>query len=297
MNRALTMLAAAACAALAISSAGLAADWTTLPFQLAKTRDAGRVQFSIQQPQDGKRSGQWSQSVALGEFQGLSAAQLTAAAATPIRFALARPAGRFTCSGSARSSNVRGTCRFAADAVFSAELARRGLGRPSLRQSYKLAMSDFRPDVLDALAAAGYPRPTIEQSVSLGIFQVRPAYIRGLADAGYRLGSVDDLVGFKIHKVTPELIRSYRALGVRKLEADDLMAMAIHQVTPAFIQGFAKLGYRDLPADELVQLKIFNVTPADVRALQAEGVATPSADQLVELRLFGGGRRSGRRDD
>ena len=297
MNRAFAMLAATACAALAVSSACLAAEWPSLPFQLAKTRDAGRVQFSIQQPQNGKRSGNWSQSMPLGELEGLSAAQLSAASATPIRFALARPAGRFTCSGSARSSDGRGTCAFAADAAFSADLARRGMGRPSVEQSYKLAMSGFRPDVLDALAAAGYPRPTIEQSVALGIFKVTPAYVRGLADAGYRLGKVDDLVGFRIHKVTPELIRAYRGLGVRNLEGDDLLAMAIHQVTPEYITSFARLGYRDLSADQLVQMRIFNVTPADVRALQARGVATPSADQLVELRLFGRARGSRRRDD
>ena len=58
MNRALAMLAATACAALAVSSACFAADWPTLPFRLAKTKDAGRVQFSIQHRQGGQRSGQ-----------------------------------------------------------------------------------------------------------------------------------------------------------------------------------------------------------------------------------------------
>lgn len=260
MNRILTLLAATACAALTITSACFAADWTTLPFRLAKTTDAGRVTFSIQHRQNGQRSGNWSQSVALTDLQGLGATQLMAKTATPIRFALIRPAGRFDCTGSFRTSDGQGNCTFAADAAFSAMLARRGVGRPRLDQSFALTMSNFRPEILDALAAAGHARPTLDQSVALGIFKIAPAYVRGLSDAGYRIGSIDQLIAFKIHNITP-----------------------------AFIASFAKLGYRDLPAEKLVQLRIFGVTPGDVRALQARGIAAPSADQLVQRRLFGGG--------
>ena len=289
MNRALTFLAATACATIAVSATCFAAEMSAIPFHLSKSRDAKEVQLSMEHRRDAKRVGNWSQSVALSDLQGLNAGQLAGRSATPIRFALVRPAGRFDCSGSVRSYDGRGTCAFAADAPFSAMLAKRGIGRPSLDQSYQLAMSDFRPEVLDALASAGYPRPTLAQSISLGIFNIGPAYVRDLAQAGYRLGSVDDLVGFKIHQVSPELIRAYRTLGYRQLSAADLMAMAIHRVTPEYIRGFASLGYRDLPADKLVQLRIFNVTPEDVRALQAQGIALPSADQLVRLRLAGFG--------
>lgn len=295
MNRALTLLAASACATVAVSAACFAAEGAALPFRLARSGDASRVQLSMEHRTANQRKGNWSQSVALADLQGLGAAQIAARNSTPIRFALVRPAGRFDCSGAVRSYDGRGTCAFAADSAFAAMLAKRGLGSPSLDQSYKLAMSDFRPEVLDALTIAGYPRPTLEQAVSLGIFNIAPAYVRGLAQAGYRLGSVDDLVGFKIHRVSPDLIRAYRDLGYDQLSADDLMAMTIHRVTPEFIRGFASLGYRDLPADKLVQLRIFDVTPDGVRALQANGIALPSTDQLVRLRLAGfGPKRRGR---
>lgn len=289
MNRALTLLAASACAAVAVSSACFAADWSDLPFRLAKTGSPDRVQLSMEQRTDRQNMGNWSRSVAIADLRGLAAAQLAAPTSTPIRFAMVRPAGRFNCSGTVRSYDGRGTCAFTADPAFSAMMEKRGIGRPTEAQSYKLAMSGFRPDILDALSAAGYPRPTVEQSIALGIFDIEPTYVRDLAAAGYRLGSIDELVGFKIHKVSPELIRAYRELGYGRLSADDLMAMSIHRVTSDFIRDFARLGYRDLPADKLVQLRIFNVTPDDVRALQAEGVALPSADQLVRLRLAGFG--------
>ncbi|MDQ3143805.1 MAG: hypothetical protein M3Q57_02850 [Pseudomonadota bacterium] len=297
MNRALTLLAASACAAVAVSSACFAAESRALDFRLGKTGNPATVQFHMVHGEGSKQSGNWSQSVALGELQGLGAAQFNASTSTPIRFALVRPAGRFDCSGTIRSSDGRGTCAFAADDAFSATLARRGVGRPSRDQSYKLALSNFRVDVLDALAAAAYPAPTIDQAIALGIFKINPAYVDGLSRSGYRLGSIDDLVGFKIHGVSPELISAYRSLGYRQLSADDLTAMAIHGVTPGFIRGFASLGYRDLPADKLVELKIFNVTPGDVRALQTQGMALPSADQLVRRRLGGFGSESRRRGD
>lgn len=268
MNRVLTLLAASACAALAVSSTGIAAEGSALPFQVAKTKDAGRVQFSIQYRQGSQRSNNWSHTLPLAALRGLSDAQLTSRDATALRFALVRPAGRLDCTGSARSSEGQGQCAFVADEAFAAMMAKRGIGRPDRDQGIRLAMSDFRPEVLDALAAACYPRPTLDESVALGIFRIDPAYVRGLAGAGTRPGSIGDLVAFKIHKVTPE-----------------------------YIASFAALGYRDLPADKLVAMRIFNVTPNDVRALQAQGVATPSADQLVRLRLGGFGPRGRRRGD
>ena len=265
MNRVIALIAASACAALAVSSTCFAAEGAPLPFQLAKTRDAGRVQFSILYPQPSQRSSNWSHTLPLSDLRGLGDAQLSARKATDLRFALVRPAGRLDCTGSARSSRGQGQCAFAVDEAFAAMMARRGIGRPDRDQGLRLAMSDFRPDVLDALAAAGYPRPTLDEAVALGIFRIDPAYIRGLAGAGYRLGSIGELVAFRIHKVTPD-----------------------------FIAGFARIGHRNLPADKLVAMRIFNVTPDDVRALDAGRVA--STGQRMRLRLAGVDR-PGRRGD
>ena len=266
MNRLITLIAASACAALAVSSTCFAAEWSALPFQVAKTKDAGRVQFSIEHRQGGQRSQSWSHTMRLADLQGLGAAQLEARAASPVRFALVRPAGRLDCSGSARSSSGKGTCAFAANEAFGAMMAKRGIGRPDRDQGLKLALADFRPDVLDALVAAGYPRPTLDESVALGIFRIDPAYVRGLSSAGYRLGSIADLVAFKIHRVTPD-----------------------------YIASFARIGHRGLPADKLVAMRIFEVTPDDVRALETGAGPTPS--QRMRLRLAGVEPRSRRRGD
>ena len=265
MNRVIALIAAGACAAVAVSSTCFAGEWSALPFQVAKTNDAGRVQFSIQHRQGGQRSNNWSNTLPLIDLQGLGAAQLTARQATALRFALVRPAGRFDCTGSARSSSGKGQCAFTGDEPFAAMLARRGIGRPNRDQAIRLAASDFRPAVLDALAAAGYPRPTLDEAVALGIFRIDPAYVRGLAGAGTPAGSIGDLVALRIHRVTPD-----------------------------YIASFARIGHRNLPADKLVAMRIFNVTAEDVRALDAGSVT--SAGQRMRLRLAGlerGGRRRG----
>ena len=133
-------------------------------------------------------------------------------------------------------------------------------------------MSDFRPEVLDALAAAGYPRPTLDESVALGIFRIDPAYVRGLAGAGYRLGSIGDLVAFKIHKVTPDYIASFARIGHRNLPADKLVAMRDLQ---RHARGCPR-ARRRLPAPSPSQRMRLRL--AGRRAAEAAGVATDVRD-------------------
>lgn len=280
---------------------------------------SGKVQLELRTRSGrGNGSSNWSQGYPIAELQGLSAAQLTASGATPVRFALVREAGRLDCSGSAAGGAGDGTCRFTADEGFAALLQSRGIGRPDARESYHLAMSGVGRAHLDALAANGYPKASVSQLVALGIHGATPGYIQALAQSGYRLKSLDslvafrihgvdaeyiraiaahgeqfrnmsadDLVAFRIHRVTPALVGAYSRLGYRELDRGDVVAMAIHGVTPEYIESFARLGYRDLSADKLVQMRIFGVTADYVRSLQDSGIQLPSAEQLVRLRMSG----------
>jgi hypothetical protein len=288
-------------------------DWS---IERSGTRpESGEVQLRVESRWDGNKSS-WSRGYQLSELRGLGAAQLVARPA-PVRFALAREAGRLDCSGIAGNSSGRGSCSFAADPAFAAYLAQRGIARPDTRRAFSLAMSGVSRRLVDALTGHGYPKPTLDQLVAMGIHGVTGEYVRDLALSGYRLQSADklvafkihgvsadyaraiaaagpqlrnlpadDLVAFKIHGVTPELVRAYTALG-RSADKDEVIAMRIHGVTPQYINQMAALGYRRLTADELVQMRIHGVTPEYVHALQRQGIRTPSADQLVRLRISG----------
>lgn len=294
MNRFLTLIAATAAAALAVSSACFAGVTADIRYAFEDSSRNDGVQLRLTSDFDGKKSGNWTRGFALAELPGLTAEQARSARATPARFAILRPAGRLDCSGTAGRGVGKGQCALTTDPRFAAMLAAKGFGTPTPKQAYALAMSGVSAEAVEALAAAGYPRPDIDGLVAIGIFDIDPAYIRAIAAAGYRLKDSEELVAFKIHKVTPDLIKSYRALGYDQLGSDDLLAMSIHQVTPEFIGRFTQLGYRALSADQLVQLRIFNVTADDVRALQARGIARPSVDQLVQNRIFGGAHRPGK---
>ena len=288
-------------------------DWS---IQRSGTQlQSGKVQLRIESRWGRNHNSSWSHGYRLAELQGLSAAQVAGRQA-PVRFALAREAGRLDCSGFAGNSIGSGSCSFAANPAFASYLAARGIGRPNEREAFTLTMSGTGRALVDALAAQRYPTPDIDDLVAMGIHGVTADYVNGLAGSGYRLKSSGDLVTFKIHGVSPDYIRAIAAAGpqLRSLPADDLVAfkihgvspdlvrsyvrlrggadkddivaMRIHGVTPQFIDGMAALGYRDLGADDLVQMRIFGVTPEFVRALQQQGMR-PSAEQLVRLRMAG----------
>lgn len=327
MNKALSLLAAVA-VALTVTTGPLAAQsianigWKIEHSESA--RSPGRVQLSLRYDDDGRGSNNWSQGYALEELRGLTATQLAAPTAGPVRFALVREAGRFDCDGVAGALGGTGRCGFAADSGFAARLAAHGVGRPTARQSYSLALGNVSSATLDELKRQSYPLPTIDGLVAFGVHRVTPDYIRSLADAGYRLTAADDLVAFRIHRVdadfvrgfaalgpqyraiagddlvtfrihrvTPELVRAYTRLGVRDLDRNDLTSMAIHRVTPEFIQELAELGLRDISASQLVTMRIHGVTPAYIRAIRGQGMVRLSPEQLVTMKITG--LRPGRR--
>lgn len=253
-------------------------------------RDDGKVQLTLRARWVARNyNSNWSSGFALSELRGFNPHQLAASSSAPVRFALVREAGRIDCAGNAGHRAGHGTCGFIPEAGFAAELARRGIGRPSADRLFALAMSGVGRSHLDALAAGHYPKPTLDELTALGIHGATPAYIRAIATANPRMRGLDagDLVAFRIHGVTPDLLRAHAALSDGPLDADDVTAMAIHGVTPAFIAELVRLGYRRVAAADLVQMRIFGVTPAFIRSARDRRGTLPSAGELVQLRLFG----------
>jgi hypothetical protein len=279
--------------------------------------DASNVQLTIETRWGAGNHSIWSEDRPISQLQGLNPAQVTGATG-PVRFALARDAGRLDCSGTAGALTWHGACSFVVDPRFVADLQERGIGAPTPRQAFALTMSGVGRDLIDAMQSIGYAKPTVEQLSNLAIHGVSAGFVRGLAESGYRLQSADDLVDFKIHGVDldyiravaasgprlqhlsadelvnlrihgarPELVRAYAAYTRGALSADDVVDLAIHGVTPAFLQELAALGYRNFSADDLVNLSIHGVTADYVRRLRGAGMTAVPAEQLVRLRLAG----------
>jgi hypothetical protein len=279
-------------------------------------RKDGKVQLGFRTGEN-RNNSHWSNGYNFQEIQGLTEAQLSGSS-QPVRFVVAREAGRLDCTGIAGNRQGIGTCTFAPDAAFGSRLAAAGIGRPNERQAYNLTLANLRYSLVEELGRHGYDKPDVDDLVGMGIHGADDDYVRDIAAAGYRLGKVDglikfrifginagyiremaaigpqfqslaadDLVKFKIHGVRPDLVRAYTQLGYQKLDSSELVKMQIHGVSPEFVTALGGLGYRDIPVEQLVRMRIHGVTPEFIRDLKTEGVALPSPDQLVRLKMAG----------
>lgn len=273
--------------AMVLAASSAASPATALPdlsFMLSD-RAPDKVHLRLESDPGNAHNNNWSRDVPAADLNGFSTNAFERGG--PVHFTIMRPAGEFACDGLAHDGHADGRCRFTPDEGFRRTLAARGVGTPTDDESYALAMSGVRLDVLDALQRDGWDRPNVGELVALGIFDATPEAIHDLARAGYRGGKIGTLIALRVHRISPEFIASFARLGYRDLSTDTLFAFRIHKVTPEFIEAMASAGYRDLKPQTLIQLRIFNITPDFVRAVTADGKSALSADQLVKLKLAG----------
>jgi hypothetical protein len=256
-------------------------DWTIAP---ADADQANQVQFSIGYRR-GRSSSNWSNTIDLAELPGLTATQLAADNA-PVRFQIAREAGRFDCEGVARRGRGTGECSFTPDPAFTAALARHRIAAPTREQSYNLALARVSISMVEELERHGYQTPDAGDLVGAGIHRVDAAYIRDMAAAGYRVGRVDGLVAMRIHRVTPDYISALAAAGYRP-SAEMAVQMRIHDATPEYIRALGAAGATGFDTDDLVALRIHGVRPEFVGELRTLGYERLGADDLTSLRIHG----------
>jgi hypothetical protein len=288
MNRSLAFLLALVFSIVTVSSACVAqaADW--IHFTLEPERgNAARIHGSFRDQSRGHGENNWSTGFAPSELVGLDVPSFRGSGTRPLRFAIAREAGRLDCAGNGGGSRAEGDCRFTADSGFAQLLISRGIGRPTKEQAFGLMAVNARREVIDAVAAAHYPTPTFDNLMALSALGVDGRYIAGLAHAGYRPQSIQKLIEFKALGVTPQWIAGFVRVGYANLPGDGLVQLRALGVTPDYIAGFQRIGYRNLSADKLVELKALGVTPEFVRSVVQSGTPLPPVQKLVELKMFG----------
>jgi hypothetical protein len=286
MNRCLAFAFALCLAFLSVSSACLAAPADWIRFTLSPSRGDDKIHVDFRRERDG-HDHNWSSSFRPSQLVGLDLAAFRAGGARPLRFAVVREAGRLDCAGNGGGSDAAGNCSFTADAGFNQLLAARGIGRPSLEESFSMVALDVRRSLIDAVAAARYPTPTIEELIEMTAVGVDAGYIGDLARLGYRPSAVQKLVEFRALGITPEWIGGFQRIGYANLPADDLVQLKALGVTPEYVIGFDRIGYRHLPVDDLVQLKALGVTPEFARELGGPTNSRPEVDDLVRMKVLG----------
>ena len=227
-------------------------------------REPGQVQLNVRRGRS-----MYGRTLPLADVERL--AGTTLAAASTVHFPIRREAGTFTIDGTCRNRACAGTFVFEPSATFGAELAKRGIGRPTPEDQFYLAVSDVGTAYLDTLAAAGYATPDIDTLVGAAKHGVDAAYVKDMAALGYRLGTVGALIRLRDHGVDPEYVRGMAAHGLAKLSADDIVRARDHGVDPDYVAGLAALGFRGLGLDALVDARDHGVDPEYIRGMQGLG--------------------------
>jgi hypothetical protein len=287
MNRCLVFVFALCCAFLSVSSACTAAPADWIHFTLAQSGGRGEIRADFRTESNGREHNNWSSSFVPSQLIGLDVAGFRAGGARPLRFALAREAGRLDCSGRGGESRASGDCAFRADPGFGQLLAARGIGRPTDEQAFGMVALDVRRELIDAVAAARYPTPTVDNLIEMTAVGVDGRYIADLARLGYRPGSIQNLVEFKALGITPEWIGGFQHIGYGDVTADGLVQLKALNITPDYVAGFDRVGYRHLPVDTLVQLKALDIPPEFVRSAIGQRASIPPVHELVEMKIFG----------
>lgn len=279
-----SVFASAAMLLTCCASAAPLDTWDRLAFE-AHMEGPSDVELRVEHNAGPKHRNNWSQSVPLSDFDGLTRDAFDRGGR--VQFQLVRPAGTLACEGLGHDRRADGNCAMTPSPAFANRLADRGIARPDRDQSFALIMSGLSLEVLDTLRAEGWGTPTLDELIQLGIFQITPELVHRFANAGYKGGAIQTLVAFKIHGVTPEAIGEFARLGYARISSENLLAMRIHGVTPDFVRSMRAVGLRDLSPETLVQLRIFDVTPDYVRAFASGGTRNLDASELIKLRITG----------
>lgn len=234
-------------------------------------------------------------SMKLGDFAGLTRAQIDAATMTPVNFQLRREAGNTAFEGTFRNGKGAGQFTFASNPSFFDSVRALGVdvedrklrnhARSQEERLFQLALHDVSVAYIRAMQSEGY-RVSLEKYMEMRIFDITPEYIREMRSLGFSDIDADDLVGSRIHGVTPEYVREMRAAGWN-LTLDELQSTRIHGATPQFAEEMKKLGYANLDVDELLSFRIHGVTAEFITELRALGYSGLSADNLVAMRIHG----------
>jgi len=223
--------------------------------------------------------------VPLSQFEGLSAQQLESGTG-PVRFTLRRDAGTFTFNGILGGGVGAGTYTFAPNPSFGAELEKRGFGRPTPKEQYRMARSNVGFAFIDELKAQSYSGVTTSELVRAGDHGANLDYVRAMAGLGYRVGSLDALITLRDHGVSAEYVKELQDLGYKQLSVDDLRTARDHGVTSEFAQQLVALGYK-LSIDQLRNARDHGVTAEFVRGMKDAGFGSLTIEQLVNARDHG----------
>lgn len=277
---------------------------------------AGQVDLRLQYHRaDALGKEEWDESgeVPVSDLHGLSAADVHANRARKT-FTIGQDAGAFRADGTFSGGQGAGTWQFEPSAAFREELRRRGVGLPSEKQQFQLAMGRFKIATLDTLLSSGFERPSVSDLVAMSAHGVSDEYVNAMKGLRLSPKAVSELIRMRDHGVTPlyaadmlrrspqltakdlvelrdhgvssEYIEALAQGGYANVSPAQAERMRDHGVSPNYIQGMQRLGYHE-SVDDLVRLVDHGVTVSFIERMRTHGYTHLSVDQLIRLRDHG----------
>jgi hypothetical protein len=253
---------------------------------------AGDVQIQLMTRSSRDRDGGWNSysstsfKLPLEQLVGLTREQASSTG-SPVQFQLKRDAGTFNFEGWFKEGNGSGHFLFTPNASFAAELNKQGLGKPTDKQLFSLAMHDVGFPLISELRSQEYDLVSVEQLVTMGNHGVRLDYVQGLKGFGYSLKSVDLLVKMKDHGVNLQFIRDLASLGFTGVAPEELVRTRDHGVNADYINEFIAAGYERMTLDQWITLRDHGVKAELVEELKALGYSRLPLDDLRRMRDHG----------
>ncbi len=171
----------------------------------------------------------------------------------PISFSIQREPGTFACAGTAGEGSGMGQFTYSPNARFDDALASRGMGRPTLHESFQLAIAGATLAFIDRVRGTAQ-HAGISDVVLVMEHGVDPRYVDELAVLGYKTPTLDDLIRLRDHGVSPRYVGDLAEVGYKNFSVDELVTLRDHGVSAAFVGRLKAHGYTNLPVSDLIRL-------------------------------------------
>lgn len=270
----------------AVSASGQSTPLGTWQVRMYQARGQTSVELRLEMGINGHDHNETSSDVPISDLAGLSSQQV-AGPDGAVEFKVVRDAGTFACAGRAGHGRGAGTFEFVPNPDFSAGMVKRGYGRPTAEEQFKLALNDIGYALVDELKAEGYKRSTIGDLVDAGEHGVDLEFVKGLDSLGYRVGDLEQLVELRDHGVDPDYIHEMAAAGYTKLSPRELLELRDHGVDSRYIAELARAGYKGVSTEDLLSARDHGVKGSEADAFRRLGYTNLSLQDLVELQDHG----------
>ncbi len=157
----------------------------------------------------------------------------------------------------------------------------RGIGAPTEKQQFELAVGRFKLATVDTLLRSGFQRPSVDDLVNMVEHGVSDNYVNAMKGLRIDPKTVGELIRMRDHGVSA----NYAADMMRRapqLSSEDLIELRDHGVSSRYMEALTNAGYGNVQPSQAERLMDHGVSREYLAGLRQLGYH-PSVEDLVRL--------------